>query len=156
MDKKVYIETLGCQMNKSDSERILGMLEHLNYTETNEPKEADLLMINTCNIRQLSADKAYSYLGVWGKWKKEKPHLKIAMCGCVAQQDREKVRQRAPYMICRYLQELASNFHYFYTVSRVLNVEKPLMQARLALVVATKQVLNIGLKLLGVSAPESM
>ena len=96
--KKLYIETLGCQMNKSDSERIAGILSHFGYVETEVEKEADLLIINTCSIRQLSADKAYSKLGVWGKWKKTRPELKIGICGCVAQQDKEKVRQRAPYV----------------------------------------------------------
>jgi tRNA-2-methylthio-N6-dimethylallyladenosine synthase len=96
--KKLYIETLGCQMNKSDSERIAGILSEFDYVETDVEKEADLLIINTCSIRQLSADKAYSKLGVWGKWKKTRPSLKIAICGCVAQQDKEKVRQRAPYV----------------------------------------------------------
>ena len=96
--KKLYIETLGCQMNKSDSERIAGILSHFDYVETDVEKEADLLIINTCSIRQLSADKAYSKLGVWGKWKKSRPELKIAICGCVAQQDKEKVRVRAPYV----------------------------------------------------------
>ena len=96
--KKLYIETLGCQMNKSDSERIAGILSHFGYVETDVEKEADLLIINTCSIRQLSADKAYSKLGVWGKWKKTRPDLKIAICGCVAQQDKEKVRVRAPYV----------------------------------------------------------
>ena len=96
--KKLYIETLGCQMNKSDSERIAGILSHFDYVETEVEKEADLLIINTCSIRQLSADKAYSKLGVWGKWKKSRPDLKIAICGCVAQQDKEKVRVRAPYV----------------------------------------------------------
>ena len=96
--KKLYIETLGCQMNKSDSERIAGILSHFDYVETEVEKEADLLIINTCSIRQLSADKAYSKLGVWGKWKKSRPELKIAICGCVAQQDKEKVRVRAPYV----------------------------------------------------------
>ena len=52
--KKVYIETMGCQMNKSDAERMYGMLEHLGYSQTDEPKEADMLIINTCSIRQLS------------------------------------------------------------------------------------------------------
>ena len=84
--KKVYIETLGCQMNKSDAERMFGMLEHCGYTQTLEPKEADMLIINTCSIRQLSEDKAYSAIGVWGKWKKKKPDLKIVFAGCVAQQ----------------------------------------------------------------------
>lgn len=96
--KKLYIETLGCQMNKSDSERIAGILSHFGYVETDVEKDADLLIVNTCSIRQLSADKAYSLLGVWGKWKKIKPELKIAICGCVAQQDKEKIRQRAPYV----------------------------------------------------------
>lgn len=98
MDKKVYIETLGCQMNKSDTERILGMLENIGYVETKEPEDADFLIINTCNIRQLSADKAYSRMGRWGRWKRQKPNLKIAMCGCVAQQDKDEVMKRAPYV----------------------------------------------------------
>ena len=85
-------------MNKSDSERIAGILSHFGYVETEVEKDAVLLIINTCSIRQLSADKAYSKLGVWGKWKKSRPELKIAICGCVAQQDKEKVRVRAPYV----------------------------------------------------------
>ncbi len=96
--KKVYIETLGCQMNKSDAERMFGMLECLNYTETTSPKDADLLIINTCSIRQLSEDKAYSAIGVWGKWKKENPNLRIVFAGCVAQQVGEKLFRRAPYV----------------------------------------------------------
>lgn len=106
--KKVYVETMGCQMNKSDTERILGMLSHFGYEETEEPKDANLLIINTCSIRQLSADKAYSAVGTWGKWKREerkkeleeKPfkEIKIAFCGCVAQQDKEKLLKRFPYV----------------------------------------------------------
>ena len=97
-NKKVYIETLGCQMNKSDAERMYGMLEHIGYTQTDEPKEADMLIINTCSIRQLSEDKAYSQIGVWGKIKKSKPDLKIVFAGCVAQQAGEKLFRRAPYV----------------------------------------------------------
>ena len=96
--KKVYIETLGCQMNKSDAERMFGMLEYLGYEKTIEPKQADLLIINTCSIRQLSEDKAYSQIGVWGKWKKTRPNIKIAFSGCVAQQVKEDVFKRAPYV----------------------------------------------------------
>ncbi len=96
--KKVYIEIMGCQMNKSDAERMYGMLEHLGYSETENPKEADLLIINTCSIRQLSEDKAYSAIGVWGKWKKNKPDLKIVFAGCVAQQAGENILKRAPYV----------------------------------------------------------
>ena len=107
-DKKVYVETMGCQMNKSDTERILGMLSHFGYEETEEPKEANLLIINTCSIRQLSADKAYSAVGVWGKWKSEEKKkelagqnfkdIKIAFCGCVAQQKAQTIFKRAPYV----------------------------------------------------------
>ena len=96
--KKVYIETLGCQMNKSDAERMYDMLEHIGYTQTAKPKEADLLIINTCSIRKLSEDKAYSQIGVWGKQKKNKPGLKIVFAGCVAQQGGESILKRAPYV----------------------------------------------------------
>ena len=96
--KKVYIETMGCQMNKSDSERMYGMLSNFGYEETSEPKKADLLMVNTCSIRQLSEDKAYSLIGLWGKWKQNKPDLKIGFCGCVAQQKAKEIFKRANYV----------------------------------------------------------
>lgn len=96
--KKVYIETLGCQMNKSDTERMLGMLSHFGYDETKDEKEADLLMINTCSIRQLSEDKAFSMLGGWGKRKRSGKNIKIGFCGCVAQQWGEKLFKRANYV----------------------------------------------------------
>ncbi len=97
--KKVYIETMGCQMNKSDTERMLGMLSHFGYEETEDPKDADLLMVNTCSIRQLSEDKSFSLIGTWGRWKKEsKPDLKIGFCGCVAQQKAEQIFKRAHYV----------------------------------------------------------
>lgn len=97
--KKVYIETMGCQMNKSDSERMFGMLAHFDYEKTEDAKEADLVMVNTCSIRQLSEDKAFSLIGVWGQWKKtSKPDLKIGFCGCVAQQKMKEVFRRAPYV----------------------------------------------------------
>ncbi|MBO6088213.1 tRNA (N6-isopentenyl adenosine(37)-C2)-methylthiotransferase MiaB [bacterium] len=97
--KKVYIDTMGCQMNKSDTERMLGMLSHFDYEETKIPEEADLLMVNTCSIRQLSEDKSFSAVGTWGKWKKElKKNIKIGFCGCVAQQKAEEIFKRAPYV----------------------------------------------------------
>ena len=99
--KKVYIETMGCQMNKSDTERMLGMLSYMGYEETKEPEQADLLIVNTCSIRQLSEDKAFSQLGVWGKWKHEKVDfktIKIGISGCVAQQKAESIFKRAPYV----------------------------------------------------------
>jgi len=97
--KKVYIDTMGCQMNKSDTERMLGMLSHFDYEETKNPEDAQLLMVNTCSIRQLSEDKAFSAVGTWGKWKKELgKNIKIGFCGCVAQQKAEQIFKRAPYV----------------------------------------------------------
>ncbi len=99
--KRVYVETLGCQMNKTDTEKMLGILETLGYQEVEEPhnpNDADLLIINTCSIRQLSEDKAFSRIGTWGKWKKERPELKIVFCGCVAQQKGESIFKRAHYV----------------------------------------------------------
>lgn len=99
--KKVYIETLGCQMNKSDTEKMLGMLDYLGYEEVRELKDkdsADLLIINTCSIRQLSEDKAFSRIGTWGKWKKSRPELRIAFCGCVAQKTGAAVFKRMPFV----------------------------------------------------------
>ena len=97
--KKVYIETMGCQMNKSDTERMLGMLSQFDYEETKIPEDANLLMINTCSIRQLSEDKAFSAAGTWGKWKNEgKKDIKIGFCGCVAQQKAQSIFKRAPYV----------------------------------------------------------
>ena len=97
--KKVYIDTMGCQMNKSDTERMLGMLSHFDYEETKTPEDADLLLVNTCSIRQLSEDKAFSAVGTWGKWKKELgKDIKIGFCGCVAQQKAQEIFKRAPYV----------------------------------------------------------
>ncbi|HBG49544.1 MAG TPA: tRNA (N6-isopentenyl adenosine(37)-C2)-methylthiotransferase MiaB [Cyanobacteria bacterium UBA9971] len=96
MTKKVYIETLGCQMNKSDSEKILGILETQGYKETTLKEEADLLVMNTCSIRAASENKAFSHLGIWKKLKKANPDIKIAVCGCIAQQTKEKIFKRAP------------------------------------------------------------
>ena len=98
MTKKFYIETMGCQMNKSDTERLEGMFMHFGYEKTEDYKEADFLLLSTCAIRQTSVDKAYSQLGVWGKRKKNKPSLKIGICGCVAELDKDKIFKRMPYV----------------------------------------------------------
>lgn len=94
--KTFYIETLGCQMNKSDSETMSGILEAIGYEKVSLPEDATLLIMNTCSIRAMSENKAYSYLGVWKKLKQKNPAVKIAMCGCVAQQTKEKVFARSP------------------------------------------------------------
>ena len=96
--KKLFIDTLGCQMNKSDTEKMFGMLSHFGYEPTENEKEADLLIVNTCAIRQLSTDKAYSRLGNWKRLKadkkKEGKDIKYAICGCVAQLEGEALLKK--------------------------------------------------------------
>lgn len=82
--KHVYIETFGCQMNKADSEHMLGLLDEIGYTQTSDIKSADLMILNTCAIREGAEDKVYSYLGHWRKLKEQNGAL-IAVGGCVAQ-----------------------------------------------------------------------
>ena len=98
--KKIFIDTLGCQMNKSDTERIFGMLSHFDYEAVEDEKEADLLIVNTCAIRQLSTEKAYSRLGNWKRLKQDKKKegksIKIGICGCVAQLEKEELLKKFP------------------------------------------------------------
>ncbi len=95
-EKTVYIETFGCQMNKSDSEHMLGLLEEIGYQPTAEQKQADLMILNTCAIRGGAEDKVYSYLGAWKKLKEKRPGSLIAVGGCVAQDAGEVMLKRAP------------------------------------------------------------
>lgn len=83
MNKKLYIETLGCAMNERDSEHIIAELEEKeNYTLTKDPKEADLILINTCSVREKPEKKLFSEIGQYAKIKKE--DAKIGVCGCTA------------------------------------------------------------------------
>ncbi len=96
--KTVFIETFGCQMNKSDTEHMLGLLAEISYKTTDSAKDADLLILNTCAIRQASVDKLYSYLGYFGKIKTKKPDTIIAIGGCVAQDAGSDLIKRFPYV----------------------------------------------------------
>lgn len=98
LNKSVYIETFGCQMNKSDSEHMLGLLEDIGYLQTSEIAGADLMILNTCAIREGAEDKVYSYLGYWRKLKESKPGSMIAVGGCVAQDTGQQLVKRAPYV----------------------------------------------------------
>lgn len=96
--RKVYLETLGCQMNFNDSEVMLGLLRNEGFERVEDRLQADLLIVNTCQIRGSAEDKAFSYLGRWGKLKAKNPRIKIAMAGCVSQQNKETIFKRAPYV----------------------------------------------------------
>jgi len=97
MGKRVYIETYGCQMNEHDTERILRLLEESHYLETKNAQEADVILINTCSVREKPEHKVYSALGRF-KWLKEKRGAVIGVAGCVAQQEGNRLLDRIPYL----------------------------------------------------------
>ena len=94
--QKYHIVTFGCQMNKADSERMAGVLEDMGYQSTDESEEADLILYNTCSIRDNAEQKVYSYLGRQVKRKRENPNLTLVVAGCVAQQEGEALLRRVP------------------------------------------------------------
>lgn len=98
MSKHLYIKTFGCQMNERDSEIIEQLLSQSGYLLVTEPETSDLILINTCSIRDKAEQKVYSLLGQLAPLKKQNPLLKIGVIGCVAQQEGEKICRRAPYV----------------------------------------------------------
>ncbi len=91
-----HIYTIGCQMNLYDSEKLYTVLKELGYEKTELLDEADIVVCNTCSIRQKAQDKAFSFLGRMAGKKKKKPHLITIMAGCVAQQEKDAVFKRVP------------------------------------------------------------
>lgn len=87
LGKKFYLRTYGCQANERDSETLAGILEQLQFTQVSEPKDADLILMNTCAIRKNAEDKVLGELGSLKKLKKEKPDIIFALCGCMAQEE---------------------------------------------------------------------
>ena len=99
MSKKVFIQTHGCQMNEYDSARMLDLLRaHQGMEVTEVAEEADLLLLNTCSIREKAQEKVFHQLGRWKELKKQKPGLQIAVGGCVASQEGAALGKRAPYV----------------------------------------------------------
>ena len=97
-ENKAYIYTIGCQMNVYDSEKLAAVLQNLGYVRTESVKDADLVVCNTCSIRDKAQEKAFSFLGTLAKLKKTKPHLISVMAGCVAQQEGGKAFRRLPHL----------------------------------------------------------
>jgi len=98
MPAKLYIETVGCQMNVLDSELVVGSLRRQGYELIHEPLGADVILFNTCSVREHAEEKIYSALGRLRVHKKENPETVIGVLGCMAQKDQEIVRQRAPHV----------------------------------------------------------
>ena len=99
MARKLYIKTFGCQMNEYDSAKMQDVLaESHDLIQVATPEEADVLLLNTCSIREKAQEKVFSQLGKWKNWKQDKPDLVIGVGGCVASQEGDAIRQRAPYV----------------------------------------------------------
>jgi tRNA-2-methylthio-N6-dimethylallyladenosine synthase len=96
--QRFYIRTFGCQMNEHDSERIAGLLESDGMVPSDSVDDADLIVLNTCTIRENADAKLYGYLGSLKRVKMENPGLRIAVGGCAAQKDRDIIRQRADWV----------------------------------------------------------
>ncbi|MDB9420876.1 tRNA (N6-isopentenyl adenosine(37)-C2)-methylthiotransferase MiaB [Microcystis aeruginosa CS-563/04] len=94
--RRYHITTFGCQMNKADSERMAGILEDLGFQWSEDANEADLILYNTCTIRDNAEQKVYSYLGRQAKRKQTQPDLTLVVAGCVAQQEGEQLLRRVP------------------------------------------------------------
>ena len=99
MTRKLYIKTFGCQMNEYDSSRIADVLADSHQLElTTNPEDADVLLLNTCSIREKAQEKVFSQLGRWKNWKQQRPGLVIGVGGCVASQEGSAIQTRAPYV----------------------------------------------------------
>ncbi|MEM1386459.1 MAG: tRNA (N6-isopentenyl adenosine(37)-C2)-methylthiotransferase MiaB [Pseudomonadota bacterium] len=94
--RKLFIKTYGCQMNVYDSERMAEAMGGAGYVQTNAPDDADMILLNTCHIREKAAEKVYSELGRFKDLKAAKPDLKIGVAGCVAQAEGEEIMRRQP------------------------------------------------------------
>jgi tRNA-2-methylthio-N6-dimethylallyladenosine synthase len=93
---KLHLITYGCQMNEYDSERVAGLLKHERYELTDSPEDADLILLNTCAIREKAEDKVYSELGTLKRLKARRPELLIGVMGCMAQLRQGVIQSRAP------------------------------------------------------------
>ena len=94
--RRYHITTFGCQMNKADSERMAGILEDMGFEWSEDPNDANVILYNTCTIRDNAEQKVYSYLGRQAKRKQEQPDLTLVVAGCVAQQEGEALLRRVP------------------------------------------------------------
>lgn len=92
---KLFIRTFGCQMNEYDSAKMVDVLAASDgYTRTDQPEEADLLLLNTCSVREKAQEKVFSELGRWREWKSARPGRQVAVGGCVASQEGEAIARR--------------------------------------------------------------
>ena len=94
--RKIFVETWGCQMNELDSRRFVGLMGREGWEESAAPHDADLVLLNTCSVRDKAEQKVYDYLGRVALLKRSRPGMLLGVCGCVAQQEGEEILRRSP------------------------------------------------------------
>lgn len=115
--KRVYIKTFGCQMNENDTEKVYLLLKD-SFEPTDRPEEADLILINTCSVREKPEHKLYSEIGRFKELKKKKPWVLVGAMGCVAQQEGERLLERFPFL------DLVLGTQGFYQINQAIEVVK--------------------------------
>ncbi len=113
--KRFFIETFGCQMNEHDSEKISGLLAQRGMIAVNSPREADLMLLNTCSVREKAAQKVYSRLGQFKARKEREPDFLLGVVGCVAQQEGLRLSRRVPFV------DLVVGTHLYHTLPDLLD-----------------------------------
>src|SRR4030042_2219353 len=116
LKKYLYINTIGCQMNIHDSERIETMMRSSVYEITPFMELADLILLNTCSVREKAEHKTYSFLGRLAELKKKKPSLIIGIIGCVAQQEGARIRKKMPHV------DLVLGTHAYHRLPELIHV----------------------------------
>lgn len=115
VEKKLSLLTYGCQMNKHDSERIAGILKEENYSLTDNIEKADMILLNTCSVREKAEQKVYSQLGRLRKLKEKSPHLIIGVCGCIAQKEKKRMLGKVPFV------DIIFGTHNIHNLPQILN-----------------------------------
>lgn len=113
-ERRIFVETYGCQMNERDSIALVSLMASQGYRATGNPEEADLIAVNTCSVREKAENKTYSELGKYRALKEQNPNLRLAVIGCVAQQIGERAVERMPYI------DLVVGTHNLYAVPEML------------------------------------
>jgi len=126
MTKKLFIKTFGCQMNEYDSAKMLDVLAASHgMSETEDPSEADVILLNTCSIREKAQEKVFSQLGRWREFKQKNPDIVIGVGGCVASQEGSAIRDRAPYVDMVFGPQTLHRLPEMY--EQVINTKKPII-----------------------------
>ena len=126
--KQVYISNYGCQMNVNDTERMYSLLEMINYAPAVSADQAELIIINSCSVREKPVHKVRSEVGRYYSLKKNKPHLKIGVAGCVAQQEKKKLLKDIPLLDFVFGPDAIDNLPLI--ISRLERGEKKLVEAK--------------------------